>query len=212
MDFFVSIELFHAIWIFDKHLLILCMGMYKLDAIMHISIMHKSVYMCVFAHNYLYVWLHIFVYSCPSVNVCMILHVHIVNWSMNIISKISMPFYSLLSTLLLISYLNAQKSAFYAYGYIINELYMYIYRQLRARRALTLFKDMLRTRRALSQLTLYSHSALLVLNGTSFNIINALLVLNGTSFNIINALLALNWRYATYYWICCNNTVSFSLT
>ena len=42
------------------------------------------------------------------------------------------------------------------------------FRQLRARRALTLFNDVpLRTRRALSPYTLYSNSALLVLNGTS---------------------------------------------
>ena len=54
--------------------------------------------------------------------------------------------------------------------------------QLRARRALSLFKDVpLGTRRALSPKTLYSNSPLLVLNGTSLN--------------IDSALLALNWRY-----------------
>ena len=56
------------------------------------------------------------------------------------------------------------------------------YRQLRARRALLQIKDVpLRTRRALLPLTLYSNSALLVLNGTSLS--------------CNNALLALNWRY-----------------
>ena len=57
------------------------------------------------------------------------------------------------------------------------------YRQLRARRALSQFRDVpLRTRRALSPLcTLYSDSALLGLNGTSVN--------------INSALLALSWRY-----------------
>ena len=45
------------------------------------------------------------------------------------------------------------------------------YHQLRARRALSLFKDvLLRTRRALSPLTFYSGSTLLVLSGTSLNI------------------------------------------
>ena len=53
------------------------------------------------------------------------------------------------------------------------------YRQLRARRALLLLKDVpLRTRRALSPQTLYSNSALLVLNRTSLNIDSALLALN----------------------------------
>ena len=71
-----------------------------------------------------------------------------------------------------------------------------VYRWLRARRALTLTDDVsLRTRRVQSPLTLYSDSALLVLNRTSLNFINALLVLNRTSLNCINALLALNWRY-----------------
>ena len=49
-----------------------------------------------------------------------------------------------------------------------------------------LFRDVpLRTRRALSLFKVYGDSALLVLNGTSFN--------------SINALLALNRRYATFY-------------
>ena len=57
-----------------------------------------------------------------------------------------------------------------------------VYRQLKARRALSLFKDvLLRTRRALLPRTLYSDSTLLVLNRTSLN--------------IDSALLALNWRY-----------------
>ena len=57
------------------------------------------------------------------------------------------------------------------------------YHQLRARKALLQIKDvLLRTRRALLPLTLYSNSALLVLNGTSLS--------------CNNALLALNWQYA----------------
>ena len=53
------------------------------------------------------------------------------------------------------------------------------YRQLKARRALSLFKDdLLWTRRVLSPYSLYSNNALLVLNGTSLNIDSALLVLN----------------------------------
>ena len=61
----------------------------------------------------------------------------------------------------------------------------YWYRQLRARRALLQIKDVpLRTRRALSPYTLYSNSALLVLNRTSLK--------------CNNALLALNWRYAAF--------------
>ena len=59
------------------------------------------------------------------------------------------------------------------------------YRQLRARRALSIFKDVpLRTRRALSLYKAYGNSALLVLNGTSLN--------------SDNTLLALNWRYDFY--------------
>ena len=59
----------------------------------------------------------------------------------------------------------------------------FIYRQLRARRALLQFKDVpLSTRRALLLYKVYSDSALLVLNGT-------FLVCN-------NALLALNWQCA----------------
>ena len=54
-----------------------------------------------------------------------------------------------------------------------------IYRQLRARRALLHINDvLLRTRRALLPLTLYSDNALLVLNGTSLSYNNALLALN----------------------------------
>ena len=68
--------------------------------------------------------------------------------------------------------------------------------QLRARRALSIFKDVpLRTRRALLPLTLYSDSALLVLNRTTLNIDSTLLALNATSLNIDSALLALNRRY-----------------
>ena len=52
------------------------------------------------------------------------------------------------------------------------------YRQLRARRALLQIKNVpLRTRRELLPLTLYSDSALLVLNGTSLSCNNALLAL-----------------------------------
>ena len=53
------------------------------------------------------------------------------------------------------------------------------YRQLRARRVLSLYK-------------VYGDSALLVLNGTSLNSDSAVLVLNGTSLNIDSAFLALN--------------------
>ena len=57
------------------------------------------------------------------------------------------------------------------------------FRQLRARRAQSIFKDVpLRTRRALSPQILYSDSDLLVFNATSLN--------------INSALLALNWRFA----------------
>ena len=53
------------------------------------------------------------------------------------------------------------------------------YRQVRARRALLQINDVpLRTRRALLPLTLYSDSALLVLNGTSLSCNNTLLALN----------------------------------
>ena len=53
------------------------------------------------------------------------------------------------------------------------------YRQLRARRALVMFKDApLRTRRALSLYKVYGDSALLVLSGTSLNSVNALLALS----------------------------------
>ena len=73
------------------------------------------------------------------------------------------------------------------------------YRQLRARRALSIFKDVplrttralsifkdvpLRTRRALSPYKVYGY--------------NALLVLNGTSLKSGSALLALKWRYFMY--------------
>ena len=48
-----------------------------------------------------------------------------------------------------------------------------VYRQLRARRALMLLKDVpLRTRRALSLYKVYDNSALLVLNGTLLNSVN----------------------------------------
>ena len=53
------------------------------------------------------------------------------------------------------------------------------YRQLRARRALSIFKDVpSRTRKVLSLYKVYGNSALLVLNGTSLNIDSALLPLN----------------------------------
>ena len=54
----------------------------------------------------------------------------------------------------------------------------WIYCQLKTRKALLQIKDVtLRTRRALSPYNWYSNSALLVLNGTSFNCNNALLAL-----------------------------------
>ena len=53
------------------------------------------------------------------------------------------------------------------------------YRQLRARRVLSIFKDVpLRTRRALSLYNVYGDNALLVLSRTSLNSDSALLALN----------------------------------
>ena len=53
------------------------------------------------------------------------------------------------------------------------------YHQLRARRAILLFKYVpLRTRRVLSPWSLHTYTAFLVLNGTSLNIDSALLALN----------------------------------
>ena len=64
--------------------------------------------------------------------------------------------------------------------------------QLRARRALSIFKNvLLRTRRTLS---------LHKFNGNS-----ALLFLNGTSLNSDSALLVLNWRYASFSNIVINS-------
>ena len=58
-------------------------------------------------------------------------------------------------------------------------LLKFAHRQLRVRRALSILKDIpLRTRRAVSLYKVYGDSALLVLNGTSFNSDSALLVLN----------------------------------
>ena len=97
---------------------------------------------------------------------------------------------------------------------------MWIYRQLRARKTLMTYKDvLLRTRRALSLYKVYGDSALLVLNGmriyrqlrarkvlmykdvllrtrralSLYKVYggSAVLVLNGTSLNSVNALLAL---------------------
>ena len=60
-------------------------------------------------------------------------------------------------------------------------------RQLRARRALSIFNDVpLRTRRVLLLYRAYGDSTLLVLNGTSLN--------------CNNALLALNWWYVVISW------------
>ena len=70
-----------------------------------------------------------------------------------------------------------------------------IYRQLRARRALSLFNDApLRTTRRLSLCTLYSISPLLVLNGTSLNIDNALLVLNWWYSQLCLSQICWDWR------------------
>ena len=53
------------------------------------------------------------------------------------------------------------------------------YRQLKARKALSIFKDVsLRTRRMLSLNNVYGDSALLVLNGTYLNSESALMALN----------------------------------
>ena len=66
-------------------------------------------------------------------------------------------------------------------------LVAHLYRQLRTRRALSIFKDVpLRTKRALSLFKVYGDSALLSLTGTYLNSNNALLVLN--------------WRYDHYQW------------
>ena len=54
-----------------------------------------------------------------------------------------------------------------------------LHRQLRARRALTMLKDVsLRARRVLLLYEVYDNSTLLVLNGTSLNSDNALVVLS----------------------------------
>ena len=95
-------------------------------------------------------------------------------------------------------------------------LWMGYHCQLKARRALSIFKEVpLRTRRVLSLYNVYGNSALLVLNRTSLNgdsafltplrtrrvlsLYNvygdsALLVLNRTSLNGDSALLALSWH------------------
>ena len=71
-----------------------------------------------------------------------------------------------------------------------------LYCHLRARRALSIFKDVpWRTRMALSLYKVYGNSALLVLNRTSLNSINTLLVLNRKSLNSVNALLVLRRWY-----------------
>ena len=67
-------------------------------------------------------------------------------------------------------------------GSVINEMLLpgdrsCAFRQLRARRALSLFNDVLRTRRVLSLYKFYGDSALLVLNRTLSNNDNALLAL-----------------------------------
>ena len=80
-----------------------------------------------------------------------------------------------------------------------------IYRQLRARGALSMFKDVpLRTRRALSLYKVYGDSALLVLNGTSLNGDSALLALNWLclfSF-IFFFLLPLMFNFTSSYSFC----------
>ena len=71
----------------------------------------------------------------------------------------------------------------------------FINHQLRTRRALLQIKDVpLRTRRALLPLTLYSNSALLVLNGTSLSCNNSLLALNWRN------TIAFSYRYIAF---CC---------
>ena len=70
--------------------------------------------------------------------------------------------------------------------------------QLRARRVLSLFKDIpLRTRRALSMYNVYSDRSLLVLNGISLNSDSALLTLNWLSTWYLNSVMAgehRNWK------------------
>ena len=58
--------------------------------------------------------------------------------------------------------------------YELNFHWSSLYRQLRVRRALSIFKDvLLRTRRALVLYNVYGDSALLVLNRTSLNLVIA---------------------------------------
>ena len=76
------------------------------------------------------------------------------------------------------------------------------YRLLRARRALSIFKDVLRrTRRALSLYKVYRYRY----------VDSASLVLNGTSLNIDGALLALNWWYLgrRHKILCLNSQIYF---
>ena len=90
-------------------------------------------------------------------------------------------------------------------------MHTYMYRQLRARRALSIFKmfrwepeghyhctmsiDGNSALMILNRTSLNSDSALLVLNRTSLNSDSALLVLNRTSLNSDSTLLSLKWQY-----------------
>ena len=77
------------------------------------------------------------------------------------------------------------------------------YRQLRARRALILFKDVpLRTRRALSLYKVCGDSALLVLNGILLNSVNALLAL---SQQYISMTIIMIFLYCNYFVIFISN-------
>ena len=75
------------------------------------------------------------------------------------------------------------------FQFFSEKLWFYVYCQLRARRALSIFKDIpLRTRRVLSLYKVYGDSALLVLNGTRLN--------------SDSVLLALNWWYLIIMKVC----------
>ena len=87
----------------------------------------------------------------------------------------------------------------------LGKLVSRLWRLLRARRALSIFKDVpLRTRRALSLYKVHLHSALLVLNGTSLNSDGALLsssyiiYINFISFPYINLM---PWFEFISFWV-----------
>ena len=81
-------------------------------------------------------------------------------------------------TLVVLPWWSARPEFCYMYWLIENRLIFHIVSWDLERCCVSLFKDvLLRTRRTISPLTLYSNSTLLVLNGTSLNIDSALLAL-----------------------------------